>query len=147
MTDTTGNPYLHPAESAPLSPAQEKQYALLTHLLSIFFGFIAALIFFVLFRGRGPFVRAHTVTEWNFQLTILIVEAAAFVLAFASVLGSFAAASGQAGPPPGIGLFFVGYFLIIAVRIVATIFGIIASVAANRGRFYRYPIAIPFVRV
>jgi uncharacterized Tic20 family protein len=41
---------------------------------------------------------------------------------------------------------FLGYLVIIAVRIVGTIFSIIGAVKANRGEFYQYPIAIRFVK-
>jgi uncharacterized Tic20 family protein len=148
MTDAPDNPYASPVSSAPpLGPAEEKQYSLLTHLLSIFFGFIPALLFFVLFKDRGPFVRAHTVTEWNFQLTVLIVQGIGMVLAFGSFFSAFAsAADGSTSAPPGIGLFLVGYFLMLIVRVVAAIYGIIASVKANRGEYYRYPLAIRFVK-
>jgi Uncharacterized protein conserved in bacteria len=119
----------------------------LTHVLGIFFGLISALVMFLLYRDRGPFVRAHTVTEWNFQLTTTIFSAVGFVLAFASVVGSIVtSATSGGGAPPSIWLFFIGYFSIVAVRAVATVFGISASVKANQGQFYWYPIAIRFVK-
>jgi len=148
MTNTGENPYLNPSSSAPaLSPYQEKQWSVLTHVLGIFFGVISALIFFLLYKDRGPFVRAHVVTEWNFQLTVTILSVIGFILAFASVIGSFfTVANSGGGAPPATGLFFIGYFLIVALRIMAIVFGIIAAVKANRGQFYRYPVAIRFVK-
>ncbi|NYF11023.1 hypothetical protein HDC94_002179 [Leifsonia sp. AK011] len=146
MTNTT-NPYANPVSSAPLlSPAEEKQWAVLTHVLSIFFGIISAAVFFFLFRNRGPFVRHHTTTEWNFQLTVLIISAVFFALCFVSFFVSFA--SGMAGStsmPPGMALFFVGYFMIFITRIVAAVLGIRAAVLTNRGEFYSYP-AFRFAR-
>ena len=148
VTDPRDSPSASPRSSAlPLGLAEEKQFSLLTHLLSIFFGFVTALVFFIMFKGRGPFVRMHTITEWNFQLTALIVQGIGFVLAFGSILSSFAmAADGSHGVPPSIGLFLVGYVLVLLVRVVAAVFGIVASVAANRGQFYPYPLAIRFVK-
>lgn len=143
------NPYANPAPpAAPLSPGEEKQWAILTHVIGIFFGAISAVVLFVMYRHRGPFVRAHTLTEFNFQLTILIVSALGFVLAFGSVFVSILTISPgtTTSSPPGIGLFFVGYFLVIVARIVAAILGIVAAVAANRGEYYKYPIAIPFAK-
>ena len=46
----------------------------------------------------------------------------------------------------GIIPFFIGYGLVWVITIIRVIFGIVASVAANRGRFYRYPLAIRFVK-
>ncbi len=141
------NPYANPVSVAPpLSPAEEKQFAVLTHVLSIFFGVVSAAVFFFVYRNRGPFIREHTTAEWNFQLTVLIITAIGFVLSFASILVSFgASAAGDRSGGAAIGFFFVGYLLILVVRLGAAILGIRASIVANKGRLYRYP-AFPFVR-
>jgi uncharacterized protein len=152
MSDAANNPYANPVVTArPLTPAEEKQWAILTHVLGIFFGFISAIVIYIVFRDRGPFVRAHVATEWNLQLTVLIFSALGFLIAFASIFSTVVpslATYSSAGPgvPSGLGLFFLGYFSIIAIRIAAAIFGIVASVAANRGQYYRYPVAIRFVK-
>jgi uncharacterized Tic20 family protein len=135
-----------PGAAFPLTPYEEKQWSVLTHVLGIFFGIIPAIIFYLLYKDRGPFVRAHTVTEWNFQLTVIIFSALGFVLAFASFFTGFFTTSTGSGPPAFVWLFFVGYFLILAIRLTAMIFGIIAAIAAYRGQFYRYPLAIRFVK-
>ena len=154
MSDYAQNPYLNPAPQPPLAPAQEKQFALLTHLLSAFFGFIPALIMFLLYKDRGPFVRAHVVTEWNFQLTALIAQGIPVVIAlvgwatsFSSMLVSADSQSVSPAVPAGIALFFIGYVLAFGVGVARLVFCIIAAVAAQKGRFYRYPVAIRFVRV
>ena len=84
------NPYANPVSTAaPLSPAEEKQWSVLTHVLSIFFGVVAAGAFFFLFRDRGPFVRHHVTTEWNFQLTVTAISVVGFVeLASASTVNA-----------------------------------------------------------
>ena len=147
MSDTSSNPYLNPPGAAlPLTPYEEKQWSVLTHVLGIFFSIIPALIFFLLYKDRGPFIRAHTATEWNFQLTVVIFSAVGFVLAFASIFTGIVTTSASSGPPPTLWLFFVGYFLVLGIRMTAMIFGIIAAIAAYRGRFYRYPLAIRFVK-
>lgn len=149
VTNAPENPYANAAPAgAPLSPGEEKQWAMLDHLLSIFFGIIPALVFFFMYKDRGPFVRAHTVTEWNFQLTLLIFQVGGFLIAFLSIFASFATIvpGTQTGPPAGVGLFFVGYLLVLAVRFVAIVFGIVAARATSRGLIYRYPLAIPFVK-
>jgi len=140
------NPYADPiSTAAPLSPAEEKQWALLTHILGIFVGVPTAVIFYVLYRDRGPFVRTHTATELNFQITVLIFSAVGFVISFSSVFLSIGASSNGAGGPSGVGFFFVGYFLFLALRVVAVVLGILASMAAHRGKLYKYP-AFQFVK-
>lgn len=146
MTDA--NPYAAPLDQRPpFSPAEEKQWSILTHLGSLFFPVIAAAVMFFLFRGRGPFIRAHVTTAWNFQLTVAIGIALGFVFAFGSFFATFLSRDAVGtGIPPSLGLFFVGYFLIMVVQLLNWIFSIIAAVAAGKGNYYRYPLAIPFVK-
>jgi uncharacterized protein len=142
------NPYATtPGSAQPLSPSDEKTWATLTHVFAIFFSFIPALVLFLLFKDRGPFVRAHVVTEWNFQLTLTIVELLAFISAFGSFAGSFlAAATSGSDAPPSLGWFFAGYGLLLISSLLRIIFCLIATVQATRGIFYRIPIAIRFVK-
>lgn len=114
-------PYGPPPPS--MSPADEKMWATLIHLGGLFFGFIAPLIGYLVLKDRGPFVRAHTATALNFQLTLLIVYVAGFILAFAVI----------------------GFFVLMAAGIAALVFSIIAAVKANQGQWYQYPMTIRFV--
>ncbi len=98
-------------------------WATLDHIGGIFFGWVSTLIAYLVLKDRGPFVRAHTATALNFQLTLLIGYIVGFVLTFVVI----------------------GIFVLIAVWIVGIVFPIIAAVKANRGEWYRYPIAITFV--
>ncbi len=108
----------------PLSPSDEKLYATLTHIGGIFFSVIPALIVFLVFKDRGPFIRAHSVTALNFQLTMLIAAAIGSVLT----------------------LVLVGFLVLAAVSIAVLVFSIIAAVAANNGQYYTYPLTIAFVK-
>ncbi|GAA1466151.1 membrane protein [Microbacterium thalassium] len=98
-------------------------WATLIHLGGLFFGFIAPLIGYLVLKDRGPFVRAHTATALNFQLTLLIVYVAGYILTFV----------------------IVGIFVLIAAGILALVFSIIAAVKANQGQWYQYPMTIRFV--
>ncbi len=123
MTDQPpANPYS--ATPQPLSPADEKLWATLVHVGGIFFGFIPALIGFLVLGGRGPFVRGHTATALNFQLTMIIAAAVGAITSW----------------------LIIGIFIIIAVSIVIIVLSIIAAVAANRGEAYLYPLTIPFIK-
>ena len=107
-----------------MSPEDQRLWSTLVHVGGIFFAFWAALICFLVLKDRGDFVRAHTVTALNFQLTILIAEVVGFVLLFV----------------------LIGFLVLPAVYIVRIVFSIIAAMAANSGQAYKYPIAIEFVR-
>lgn len=140
------NPYANPVPTAPpLSPAEEKQWAVLTHVLGIFFGVVSAGAFYFLFRDRGPFVKHHVTTEWNFQLTVTIVFMLGFIVSFASVFVASGAVSGGTSSSAAFSVFFIGYVVSILARIAALVLGIRAAMSANRGNYYTYP-AFRFVK-
>ena len=107
-----------------MSPADEKLWATLVHVGGIFFYFLPALIAYLVLRDRGPFIRGHSATALNFQLTMLIGYFAGIVLS----------------------VVFIGFFILIAVYVLLIVFSILAAVAANRGEAYTYPLSITFVR-
>ena len=85
MTDQPpANPYS--AAPQPLSPADEKLWATLVHVGGIFFGFIPSLIGFLVLGNRGPFVRGHSATALNFQLTMIIAGAIGAITAWAGLV-------------------------------------------------------------
>ncbi|SFR78820.1 hypothetical protein SAMN05428970_2440 [Agromyces sp. CF514] len=114
------NPY---EQSPQLSPNDEKLWATLVHIGGIFFGFIPSLIGYLVLKDKGPFVRAHTATALNFQITMTIAAIVSSIL----------------------WLVVIGIFLSIAVAIVVIVFSIIAAVKANQGEAYTYPLSIKFV--
>jgi uncharacterized Tic20 family protein len=123
MSDSTPPPISPYAAPAPLSPADEKLWATLIHVGGILFGFLPALIGYLVLKDRGPFVHQHTATALNFQLTMLIGYVVGFVTSF----------------------ILIGFFVLIAVAIVIIIFSIMAAIAANNGQNYTYPLSIKFV--
>jgi uncharacterized protein len=125
MTDAPPPPPQAPyAAVQPLSPSDEKLWSTLTHIGGIFFGFLAPLITFLVFKDRGAFVRHHTSQALNFQLTLLIAVIVSVLLFFV----------------------IIGFFLIAVVAIVGIVFPILAAVASNKGEWYRYPLAIPMFK-
>ncbi|KFF60676.1 hypothetical protein JF66_02885 [Cryobacterium sp. MLB-32] len=129
MSDAT--PPVNPYQStgAPLSPADEKLWATLIHVGGIFFCWVPllncvpALIGYLLLRDRGPFIRAHTATALNFQITMAIgLTISAALLAIA-----------------------IGALTAFAIWIIIVVFSIIAALAANRGEGYTYPLSLRFV--
>jgi len=124
MTQTPPPPVNYAAAPAQLSPADEKLWATLTHVGGILFHWLAPLIAYLVLKDRGPFVRWHTRQALNFQLTMLIAYVVGIVLCFV----------------------FIGIFVLLAAWVLNIVFGILAAMAANRGEFYRYPLAIEFVR-
>lgn len=122
MSDATPPPG-YPNQTPPLSPADEKLWATLIHAGGIVFLFLPALIGYLLLKDRGPFVREHTGAALNFQITMVIAYVVGLVT---SLIG-------------------IGVLILFAVHVVIIIFSILAAVAANQGRQYRYPLAFTFI--
>lgn len=123
MSETTPPP-ANPYQSVqPMSPSDEKLWATLIHIGGILFGFLPALIGYILLRDRGPFIRAHSATALNFQLTMLLAYVVGVVTS----------------------VIIIGLFVLLAVWVAVIVFGIVAALAANRGQDYTYPLSIRFV--
>lgn len=115
------NPY---QAQPPLSPADEKLWSMLIHLGGIFFNFLPSLIGYLVLKDRGPFIREHTRTALNFQITLVIAYAIGFILTFV----------------------LIGIFVVLAASVLNIVFSIIAAIAANKGESYTYPVAIKFIK-
>ncbi|HET9006881.1 MAG TPA: DUF4870 domain-containing protein [Actinomycetes bacterium] len=113
----------------PLPPDQERLWAMLAHLLSfvaawIALGFVAPLVVLLVFGPRSAYVRAHAVESLNFNLSWLLYSVVGVLLIFIAI----------------------GLFILLALGIAYVVLIIIASVRANNGEFFRYPLTIRFVR-
>ena len=107
-----------------MTPDDEKLWATLIHIGGILFGFLPALIGYLVLKDRGPFIRAHATTALNFQLTMLIGYVVGTILTFV----------------------IIGIFVILAVAVLVIVFGIIAAIKANKGEWYTYPMTITFIK-
>lgn len=123
-TPPTQQPPVYPggAPYPPLNPADERLWATLIHVAGIFY-FLPSLIGYLIFKDRGPFIRANAASALNFQLTMAIASVVGVVLL---VIG-------------------IGALILLAVWVFTVVFSIIAAVKANRGEWYTYPLSIPFV--
>jgi uncharacterized protein len=124
-----GPPYGGPPGQRPLPPDQERLWAMLAHLLSfvaayLFLGFVAPLVVLLVFGPRSAYVRAHAVESLNFNLSWLLYSVVGVLLIFIAI----------------------GFFILLALGIAYVVLIIIASVRANNGEFFRYPLTIRFVR-
>ena len=114
----TDNPY---ASTTPMTPENEKTWAIVQNILAIFFEGFAPLIAFLVLNGKGPFITHHVKESLNFGITMVIV-AVALVISI------------------------VGWLIIWALPIYYTIFRIIAAYKASQGEFYRFPLTFRFVK-
>ena len=106
-----------------MTPADERTWAMLAHLGSfvaayIALGLVAPLIVLLVKGNESAYVRAHSVESLNFQITALI--AALVSIPFVFIL--------------------IGIPMLIVIGVLYLIWVIQASIAANRGEYYRYPV-------
>ena len=124
-----GPPAGGPPGQAPLPPDQERLWGMLAHLLSfvaayLFLGFVAPLVVLLVYGQRSAYVRAHAVESLNFNLSWLLYGIIGVILAFV----------------------LVGIPILIALGIAYLVLVVLASVRANNGEFFRYPLTIRFIR-
>lgn len=121
--------YAYTPHAKPLSPADERTWATLSHLspfvaLMIGLPFLGPLVVYLVLRDRGPFVRHHAAQALNFQLVLLIAYVVFGVLSFV----------------------LIGLPFLIATAVASVVFQIVAAVKANNGEWYRYPMTPDWVR-
>jgi uncharacterized Tic20 family protein len=111
-----------------MHPDDERLWATLSHL-SAFLGFIGIpvigpLVIFLIFGNRSQYVRHHSAEALNFNITML-----AAVLVSGLLI-----------------LVLIGFILLPVIALTWFILTIVATVAANRGEWYRYPFTIRLVK-
>jgi hypothetical protein len=114
-------PNATPASSG-LPSRDERSMAMLCHLLGLV-SFLGPLIIWLIQREKMPYVDDQGKEALNFQISIVIYAAISGVLIFCGI----------------------GFVLAIAVAIFDLIMIIIASIAANNGERYRYPLCIRLI--
>ena len=103
---------------APVSPSDEKLWALLSHLSIPFFGFVVPLVVYLVFKDRSRWLRDSALEALNFSILYTIAITASAMLA----------------------IFLIGLVLLPVVWVVAVVFCLLAAVASNRHELYRYPV-------
>lgn len=128
MTDQSQQ---EPAASPPQPIEGENMWAMFAHLTSLagFIGIplgniIGPLVIWLIKKDTMPLVDDQGKESLNFQISMTIYGIISAVLT----------------------LVVIGFFLILAVLIVDIVFVILASVAANKGEAYRYPLTIRFIK-
>ncbi|WP_233201697.1 DUF4870 domain-containing protein [Cryobacterium sp. Y11] len=118
--------------AAPLSEADDRQWASLAHLGGIL-SFLPALIIWLVFKDRGRLTTTEAKEALNFQITLFIAYIAIIVISIFLALVTF----GIGGVLSGLGWI---------VWLAGVIFSILGFVQAKDGRNYRYPVAIRLIK-
>lgn len=112
--------------------SDERQMGMFAHLGGMigfaatcgFLGIVAPLVIYLTKKDESPFVRDQAAQALNLQILLLIGVAIALPLSFV----------------------YIGSLLWLALWILALVFGILATVAANRGEWYRYPFNVSWIK-
>lgn len=102
----------------------DRNLAMLAHLLGIVSGFIGALIIWLIKKDQSAFIDEQGKEALNFQITILIGFVIAGVLT----------------------IILIGALLMPVLLIVNLVFCILAAVAVSKGEHYKYPFAIRLLK-
>ena len=116
-----------PQPAAPLTEAEDKQWASFAHFGNIIL-LIPALIIYLVFKDRGPkvAVEGKEALNWTINVTALWI-----ILEILSVI-------------PLLGIIFL--ILAFALAVVNIIFAILGGIKVNGGGSYRYPVNIRWIK-
>ena len=115
-----------------VSPEQERTWGMLAHLVPLgamvlsagTLGFVGSLVIYLLYKDKGPFVRAHAANSLNVQIMTAIVLVVSIPLM----------------------LLLVGFLTFGLAIVVAFVLHLIGAVKANRGEWWTPPLTPRFVR-
>ncbi|KGJ82810.1 hypothetical protein GY21_00210 [Cryobacterium roopkundense] len=120
------------APAAPLTDAEDRQWASFAHLGGIL-GFLPSLIIWLVFKDRGRITDTEAKEALNFQITVLIAWFAVFFVGTFLAMVTF-----------GVGFLFS--FLGFALWIVDIVFSIMGFTTVKNGGSYRYPISLRLIK-
>lgn len=112
----------YPIVSQPTE--DERLFAMLLYILSLFFPVIAPLIIWLIKRDESDFVDYHGKEYFNFLLSYFIYTVISTILV----------------------LLLIGILLLIVIGILVFIFTIVAGIKAFNGKRYRIPLVIRFIK-
>lgn len=127
MASDFSNPHEPPRPDSehPSGVSQDdRNMALLCHILGLITNVFGPLILWVLMKDKSSFVDFHGKQAINFQLTLILAYMASGVLVCV----------------------YIGILLIMATFAIQVIFTILPAIKAYEGEDYVIPVAIPFLR-
>jgi uncharacterized protein len=92
-------------------------WSMFAHLGGIFFSFVPALVIYLIYKDRDPFIRRHGTQALNFQIILAIFY---FVSSLLTVV-------------------LIGIPMLLAGGVACLVFSIMGAIAANKGEEYTYP--------
>lgn len=107
----------------PLSPSDERLWAMLAHLSIFVLSLIAPVLILAVLGKRSAFVADQAKEALNFHITVAIAGVVSALLC----------------------LVLIGFLLLPLVVVGSMVLGVIGGLQANKGIPYRYPVALRLV--
>ncbi len=101
----------------------DKNIATVTHLGGTVFSFIPALVVWILKKDDSEYISSQAKEALNFQITVLIGQFIAFILAF----------------------ILIGFVLMGIIWLANIVLCIIAAISTSKGETYRYPLTLRLI--
>ncbi|HEY9499347.1 MAG TPA: DUF4870 domain-containing protein [Terrimesophilobacter sp.] len=130
-------PAAAPQPAAPLTPAEDKQWASFAHFGGILW-ILPSLIIYLVFKDRGALTRQESKEALNWQITFLIVFIGWSIIA--GILGAIFLFSGAWA------LSWIFSLIGWLVYLANVVFSILGGVKVNGGGSYRYPVNFRFIK-
>jgi uncharacterized Tic20 family protein len=106
-----------------LPPSEDRNFAVIAHLLGILISFLGPLIIWVIKKDDSTYVDDQAREALNFQVTVFIAQAISGMLTMVGI----------------------GCILLPLILVANVILCIVAAVAASRGDWYRYPMTLRLI--
>lgn len=122
-----------PQPAAPLTEAEDKQWASFAHYGNIL-SLLVPLIIWLVFKGRGSKTNVEGKEALNFGITAAIGFVAILIInaiLTAVTLGIWA---------------FIGWILPLALWVLVIIWSVQGGIKVNAGGSWRYPVSIRFIK-
>jgi uncharacterized Tic20 family protein len=133
MTETPPPAAAAPQPAAPLSEAEDRQWASFAHLGGIL-SFLPSLIIWLVFKDRGAKTNVEGKEALNFGISAAI---AFFAITVLNAILTFVT----------LGFWgLIGWILPLAVWVFVIIFSVQGGMKVNAGGSYRYPVNIRFIK-
>src|SRR5437762_2734938 len=126
----------------------ERTNAMLAHLLTIFAGFVAPGVIYIVKRKESRFVAFHALQAVLWHLVLFAVFFVGFISLFVVMFSTVAlhrapstSPAHDGPPPPAFFLGFFGMWLVMMLGWASNVgFSIYLAVRANEGKWTRYPL-------
>ena len=113
-----------PSAFPAVPTSDEKTMSMIAHAGGIFFGFLPALIVYLTKGNESAYIKEEAKEALNFQITLAIAYTISTVLI----------------------IVLIGLLMMFAVWVGSVILMIMATMAVNNGKAYRYPMTLRLIK-